>query len=725
MRAILFTLTFFLLSSTFAQTLILKNDIPIIENGDTLTGAFAGGLNQPQFSQVELNGDNLMDLVVFDRSGHKILPFVNHGGVGQMDYRYAPEYESAFPEIFNWMLMRDYNCDGKMDIFCYGIGVSSVAVYRNDSDMNGLRFTLQEGMLMDDLNAESIAVLSRDLPGIADIDGDGDLDILAFDFGGLYVEWYQNKSVENGHGCDSLQFDKVDTCWGEFQENGLDNTVTLGVSCKGLAGRGNGEHSGSTISIFDYEGDGVKEILLGDIGAGNLVYLHNGGTGTAAQMDAFLYGFPNSSPASIEIFPAAFFLDLDLDGKDEMIAAPNAPNVSANFKNVWLYENIGVGDTNEFDFVTKEFLSDEMVECGMTSHPVFFDYNGDGLQDIVIGNNHYKSLSTNEKAALTIYRNTGNAVNPAFTLESRDYLSLSSQINPPEISMSPTFGDMDGDGDQDMILGSSTGKMHFFQNNPVGDSAVFSLLTFNMFGLDVGQGATPEVFDLDGDGLLDLIVGEQTGNFNFFKNSGTAQSMNFTMPPDDKKLGGININGGFIGNSVGRMVFQGNQKPAFYVAGEPGHISKYDNIDGRIYNDYFLRDSAYGQVDVGARASHDLADIDGDGKYEFVIGNLRGGIGIYDASVSTAIDESLVDNMPYDFSVKKVGEGLDIRFLGEPFRHASIKLMDLHGRVICQAELERYQADYQVDCSISAGFYVVEVLFNSKNLLTRKMMSGK
>jgi len=568
--------------------------------------------------------------------------------------------------------------------------------------------------LMDDLNAESIAVLSRDLPGIADIDGDGDLDILAFDFGGLYVIWYQNQSVENGHGCDSLQFDKADTCWGEFQENGLDNTVTLGVSCKGFAGKGEGEHSGSTISVFDFEGDGVKEILLGDIGAGNLVYLHNGGTATAAQMDAFSYSFPNASPVSIEIFPAAFFLDLDLDGKDEMIAAPNAPNVSANFKNVWLYENIGVGDTNEFDFRTKTFLSEEMVECGMTSHPVFFDYNGDGLEDIVIGNNHYKSLSTNEKAALTLYRNTGDAIHPAFTLDTRDYLSLSSQINPPEISMAPTFGDMDGDGDQDMILGSSTGKMHYFQNNPIGDSAVFSLLTFNMFGLDVGQSATPDIFDLDGDGLLDLIVGEQTGNFNFFKNSGTAQSMNFTMPPDNNKLGGININSGFIGNSVGRMARNGIQKTEFYVAGEPGHIFRYDNIDGRIYNQYYLRDSTYGQVDVGTRSSLDLADIDGDGKYEFVVGNLRGGISLYDASVSTAIDQAELNLMPYDFSMRKIGEELEISFSGEPFRHATIKLMDLQGRVIIQEELPRYQPGVTIAQMLPTGFYLLEVIFDSR-----------
>ncbi len=710
---------FFLFSllsfSLFSQKLILKNTIPIVENGDTLTSAFAGGLNQPQFSQIELNGDGWMDLVVFDRSGDKILTFVNHGGPGQMDYRYAPEYESAFPEIFHWMLLRDYNCDGKMDIFCYGKEVSSVAVYRNDSDANGLIFTLVEGVLMDVPNAEQLAVLSRDLPGIADIDGDGDLDILAFDAGGLYVEWYQNQSMENGHGCDSLQFTQVESCWGEFQENGLNNSVTLHVSCKGNTAGRSSRHSGSTIGVFDYEGDGVQEIVLGDIGAGNLVYLHNGGTATAAQIDTFSYSFPEAAPASIEIFPAAYFLDLDLDGKDEMIVAPNAPNISANFKNVWLYENIGVGDTNRFDFLTKSFLSIQMIECGMSSHPVFFDYNGDGLVDLVVGNQHYKSLATNEVAALTLYRNTGTAVDPIFTLQSRDYLGLSNFFNPPEIGLVPAFGDMDGDGDADLILGTSTGKMHYFQNNAIGDSAVFSLLTFNLFGLDVGQGAVPEIFDLDEDGQLDLIVGENSGNFNFFRNTGSAQQMAFAMPPDNMELGRINIGGGFTGYSVGRMIRNGIQKPEFFVGGEPGLIMRYNDIEGRIYRKYFLADTAYGQLDVGARASFDIADIDGDGKYEFAVGNLRGGLGIFDAAVSTAVEE-MGAVLPYDFYAKIEGDRLTVSFFGEKFRKAEIRLLDLNGREIWQESLNGYLPEYPFSVNVASGFYLLGVRFDEGEL---------
>ena len=103
----------------------------ILKNNDTLTLGFAGGINSGQYSTIDLNMDNVPDLVVFDRSGNKISTFLNVGSAGQVKYKYAPEYVNAFPEISNWMLLRDYNCDGKQDIFASSSG--GIQVYKNTS----------------------------------------------------------------------------------------------------------------------------------------------------------------------------------------------------------------------------------------------------------------------------------------------------------------------------------------------------------------------------------------------------------------------------------------------------------------------------------------------------------------------------------------------------------------------------------------------------------------
>ena len=72
---------------------------------------------------MDLNGDNVEDLVLFDRMADKVLTFI---GV-ESKYQYAPEFEEFFPEdITNWLLIRDFNCDGKKDIFTgdiFGINV--------------------------------------------------------------------------------------------------------------------------------------------------------------------------------------------------------------------------------------------------------------------------------------------------------------------------------------------------------------------------------------------------------------------------------------------------------------------------------------------------------------------------------------------------------------------------------------------------------------------------
>ena len=110
-------LTLFLTLSLFAQaqfTYKLDQSIVVEADGKTLTLPWAGGLNSVQVNTMDLNGDNNQDLVLFDRTTNKILTFLNESS----QYVYAPEYEELFPtEVTQWILLRDFNCDGKKDIF--------------------------------------------------------------------------------------------------------------------------------------------------------------------------------------------------------------------------------------------------------------------------------------------------------------------------------------------------------------------------------------------------------------------------------------------------------------------------------------------------------------------------------------------------------------------------------------------------------------------------------
>ena len=159
------------------------------ENGLQFKSALSGGINTGQFSEIDLNLDGIMDIIVFDKSGNKLSPFINDNG----NFIYSPEYRDNFPSMHDWVLMTDYNCDGKNDIFTYSSG--GMAVYRNTSNTT-LSFTQVTTLVMSNYGTSNwnIYISSVDIPAITDVDYDGDLDILTFSILGGFVEYHKNKS---------------------------------------------------------------------------------------------------------------------------------------------------------------------------------------------------------------------------------------------------------------------------------------------------------------------------------------------------------------------------------------------------------------------------------------------------------------------------------------------------------------------------------------------------
>ena len=91
----------------------LLKDIVVVENNDTLNSPFMGGFFLPQFNNLELNQDSISDIIVFDRIDQRILPFIQEDN----QFYYNDSYTTTFPPINNFLLIRDYNCDGIQDLF--------------------------------------------------------------------------------------------------------------------------------------------------------------------------------------------------------------------------------------------------------------------------------------------------------------------------------------------------------------------------------------------------------------------------------------------------------------------------------------------------------------------------------------------------------------------------------------------------------------------------------
>jgi hypothetical protein len=607
------------------QSFQQSQSIKVKKNGTDLINPWAGGANVPQLSSIDLNKDGILDLIIFDKNGDQINCFTNNGTPGQVDYHYTPEYNTCFPILEDWVLLRDFNCDGEMDIFTYNNG--GIRVYKNINNDELLSFELVGTILTNrGSGPTNLYVSSVDIPHIGDLDFDGDLDILTFSIIGNNVEWHKNNSIEDFGDCDSLNFTLEDDCWGDFSENFANNSVTLDdCSQKKQAYREQAKHSGSTVTAIDLNADSFYELLLGDVTFDNIVMLENSAPNTEALMVAQDVNFP-SYDTSIELtkFPATYFIDLNNDQQKDLIVTPNGNNVSHNFENIWFYENISANEEVNLNLVQKNALTDEMIEVGSGAHPVFFDYNSDGLMDLIVANYGYYQDGGNFNSQLALYKNSGTLAEPSFEWVTDDFSGLGA-LN-FENNIIPTFGDLDNDGDLDMIVGDSNGNIHLLKNIPnTSNEAEFYINTIEFFDIDVGSFASPFLVDIDRDEDLDLIIGSRQGAISYYENQGDLNNANFVLTNDT--LGNIDLTDPIYNTAYTTpCVVDSENGFELFVGTEKGTLYHYNTIDDNLNGSFEIVSDYVQLFSKSIKTAPAIYDLNNDGWNDMLIGVFTGGV---------------------------------------------------------------------------------------------------
>jgi len=615
-------------------------------NGQTLNLAWQGGLNSPQISMADLDGDQADELILFDRVGQTIAIYSL-----QANGRYLPrpELRTHFPltELQHFMLIRDYNCDGVPDLFSYFqdpiLGQTGIVVYTGSLNLVGQvgwRTTGQRLFYQPPQGQpENIFLSTIDIPAIDDIDGDGDLDILTFNPSGGYIEYFKNQSIEEGHACDSLHFILADNCWGRAYESGLQAELDLSPridSCSNWAGwtalrPQSGRHAGSSLLSLDLDGDQDKDLILGDLSFPNLIALRNAGQNDTAWFDQQNVSFPTGQAAQVEVFPAAFYEDVDGDGVKDFLASSNRDFASED-RRLLFYKNTGNNNQPQLQLQSNHFLIEDMLDLGTNAFPLLVDWDGDNDQDLIIGHYGAYQAGNNYTTGLWYFENRGTDALPSFRQQNDDLGQLR-QYNLHRLV--PTAADIDADGDLDLLVGLDDGQLYFLENRGSPQAPQLAPpLPYQ--GIDVGQNAHPQWVDLDRDGDFDLVCGEKNGNINYFENRGDSSQALYSVSPTSNSLGFIDARqAGFTEGNSAPFFWDRGQEYILFVGSQSGEIWSYDSIEQNIFGTYRRISHSLDQIDEGWQSAVAVSNRFGQGQETFFIGNRKGGIKLYYDLVSS------------------------------------------------------------------------------------------